>query len=588
MPVPQKLTDLLEKVPTFENAVKLKSEYHKEELEFKDANSFPITDHPPLVVDTPIGPVVTMNIWCPGSPIAPYCLDGKKGEFDGAKLTKVFQGHKIGDGVTPQNAAMTLKDDSAKKEQMELMAQYLFDMMKAGATAIALQEVPEINTNEFIVLTDKLQALAQQDKDSGVAFDLESFKKSFQAKGGKFGLAMLVNTKKATLAQEKVAHDTLRAAEYGIQSIDGTQDQVVVANIHGNFNKDDDTHQYVQTCLKRGLVVVGDLNTLKEFDTKAIHGTVKSESKPGANSGGNTYDIAAFSKSAWNNSRYRELDKSSNKVANALVLFGNEYNAHVVTNLDAFMNRALDLKITQPVPTAKQGEDADSPSFQGVALRKTNEDKLCITRKYAHNNTLTNIVYEQKYKNDSEGNVRNYQNSVTFLSNGTIDDDVKRQAGIDLAKQLLANNNGKPIIIPNSTTDQDVLAYMHASLLYFKHNVPQYSDLKVENYSKSDKPEKSYYLQPQGRMEKDFIGKIFKDPEVLKPEADKMKAFVKTRKKRREEQADLTAETKDSTLFHKFKASTGWAKARQIEKDQAAAALKEHELKEGEPFNKPK
>src|ERR1700722_6572741 len=94
-------------------------------------DNFPISDHDPVVAQTAFGTMVSHNMWCPGSPIAPKIKP---------------------DGILTLNSRIN---------QMNAMADYYFKMAVAGVQGFALQEVPnpyESNSG-FEVLNNRLKTL---------------------------------------------------------------------------------------------------------------------------------------------------------------------------------------------------------------------------------------------------------------------------------------------------------------------------------------------------------------------------------------------------------------------------------------------
>ena len=99
-----------------------------------EVHKLPITDHPAVIQETSIGRVASLNVWCPGSPIAPPFREAITGEKEGRLVL----------------------DASCHEEQMHKMAEYIHQLLDSGVDLIALQGVPKLGTPEKSALVKKL------------------------------------------------------------------------------------------------------------------------------------------------------------------------------------------------------------------------------------------------------------------------------------------------------------------------------------------------------------------------------------------------------------------------------------------------
>ncbi|WP_133128244.1 hypothetical protein [Legionella nagasakiensis] len=103
-----------------------------------DGKRYPTTDHPPMIQNTAVGTIATMNILNPGSPLAPPVAQALFGTTRALEPTV--------DG----------------NERMKQMARYIYKMAQQGVGLLALQEVPPPGSPEFTALKKELNQLNQQ------------------------------------------------------------------------------------------------------------------------------------------------------------------------------------------------------------------------------------------------------------------------------------------------------------------------------------------------------------------------------------------------------------------------------------------
>lgn len=129
-------------------------------------------------------------------------------------------------------------DEAQRKDHVVKVAQYIVSLFAAGLSAMALQEVPQIETEGvyFELLCDKLVEFG---KAEDIQFDLQTFRNTFkltkepgQETFHTFGTAFLALSGfcKVT-SQEAILKD--RGQKYGLQLANG--DKWTVINHHGDF-----------------------------------------------------------------------------------------------------------------------------------------------------------------------------------------------------------------------------------------------------------------------------------------------------------------------------------------------------------------
>lgn len=197
-------------------------------------HTIPITDHPPLILNTAFGAMASLNVWCPGTRVAP-----KISQQLGLDLSKKEE--------------FRILDRNDMKTQMEAMAQYIYKMFQKGVGLIALQEVPIKNTEGFEILYKKLEEL---DKDTKL-IDVEGLQKNYtKTSGVGFGMSMLCNPKLFQLESEATLVLKGRGQAFTVKSVvDGATFQLT--NIHGDYAQQAATKELVETM--EGFVL-GDAN----------------------------------------------------------------------------------------------------------------------------------------------------------------------------------------------------------------------------------------------------------------------------------------------------------------------------------------
>lgn len=219
----------------------------------------PITDHPPLIQNTVWGAMATINILNPGSPLAPPLQIG---------------------GVK------TLPSDG--KAQMEKMGQYIYSMFQQSVGFLALQEVPDPKSPQFEHLIKELRRL-----DSGSKLiDVNALKSQWLKTGNHtFGTSILYNTNRFSIVQGATPALVNRASEYVLRDL-STKTLITVANIHGDFNQQQGTTNYINTF---DGICLGDAN-LSQFNASVNTLVLQSADKPGVTVEGvlrhvNTFDV---------------------------------------------------------------------------------------------------------------------------------------------------------------------------------------------------------------------------------------------------------------------------------------------------------
>ncbi len=208
--------------------------------------SRPITDHPPLIQNTYFGPIATINILNPGSPLAPPM------QINGVQCL-------------PSNG----------QQQMELMAAYLFKMFEKGVGLLALQEVPDpgaqknaAGKNNFDYLFEALDKLNKGKR----LVDVNALRNQWiNTKPHAFGTSILYNPALFTHVEKDSSHllkdhavvTAQRAVIYKATTKSG--DMVMVANVHGDFKKQAETIDFVT---KFDGFCLGDLNVTLTEQTK--------------------------------------------------------------------------------------------------------------------------------------------------------------------------------------------------------------------------------------------------------------------------------------------------------------------------------
>lgn len=232
--------------------------------------NLPISDHGVLVANTAVGVIVSLNIWNPGSAISP----SKNPKNPNTKSVK-----------------FSVQDKNEQAEQMIKMAEYVFNMAKAGAAMFALQEVPLSDSENFKIFNAQLEILCYEHniKNPNNIVNLQ-FTCQHRTHPQNFSTCALINTGKleindATLALDKKHPMSGRCGYYEIKS--KTDNKVIsLFNIHGNFENRDETEKFIEaTARSQKAVVCGDANIQKaklNIDDDALDSSEKF---------GNTLDV---------------------------------------------------------------------------------------------------------------------------------------------------------------------------------------------------------------------------------------------------------------------------------------------------------
>lgn len=205
--------------------------------------TLPITDHDPVVADTALGRIVSLNIWGPGTRMASASL--KMSEAQVVRL-----------------------DPTYEQERIKVMAQYLFDMATKGSVqAFALQEMP-LGALFKQQLNLELAALCNQynAKNKGKPVDLQFTVVTQTEDKSTVGTCMLYNANAVKVTPSFGYPQVSRHSSYKIESLVamGPAVEFTLTNIHGNYNDTTGVATLVQQRVTAGEMVCGDLNIPKD------------------------------------------------------------------------------------------------------------------------------------------------------------------------------------------------------------------------------------------------------------------------------------------------------------------------------------
>lgn len=229
--------------------------------------NIPISDHGILVANTAIGVIVSLNIWCPGSPISPSKNpNGRDGKFR-------------------ESGKFRVTDKNEQAEQMIKMAKYVFEMAKAGAAMFALQEVPLSDNENFKIFNEELEILSYEHniENPNHIINLQ-FACQQQTSGSNFCTCALVNTEKLDIKDNTSTLDKKhpmlgRCGYYEIKSKTHKPVSCNFYNIHGNFLDKEKTEKFIEdTVRSEAAVVCGDSNIQKDkldIDNNALASSEK-------------------------------------------------------------------------------------------------------------------------------------------------------------------------------------------------------------------------------------------------------------------------------------------------------------------------
>lgn len=244
------LQSLSTTVPTFPHEITLCNSDRAGNIvdEFK-VGKLEISDHHPIFVETVHGVIGTFNLWCSSAPISPVKLpEGKTG---------IFRLHNVED----------------RNLQIDLLAEYIIDMFKAGLGALMLQEIPDVTGVYFERLCTKLSELHEQ--DSSLDLGLLGLRESYRAPSRNatsthdFGCGILVNSKCFKLGTGDVpAVLKGRGFIYSLAS-EETETPLFLHNIHGNYVDSPELASYIKKTATGNHIVGGDLN-IPVTDKEAI------------------------------------------------------------------------------------------------------------------------------------------------------------------------------------------------------------------------------------------------------------------------------------------------------------------------------
>jgi hypothetical protein len=187
----------------------------------------PITDHPAMIQNTVIGPIATLNVLNPDSPIAPAF---------------------VSDGIS--------KYPADGKTQMVFMAGYIINMFKKGVCMLALQEIPPPNTPAFNVLVGALKNL---DPDSKYINPDDLARLWAATKGTRFGASILYNPNVLHIQNPGRTQLEGRAVVYE-STVIATGQVIPVAVLHGDYTKSAATTDFIA---RFNGFCLGDTNLLK-------------------------------------------------------------------------------------------------------------------------------------------------------------------------------------------------------------------------------------------------------------------------------------------------------------------------------------
>ncbi len=199
-----------------------------------------ISDHLPLFVSTKYGVFGTMNLWCPGTPIAPT--------QNPSGMTGLYR----------------ILDEVNQNDQLDKQAHYLVDLFCSGVDAILLQEVSYLKFNYFF------DRLAWHTADKMLELELEEAKRLYSRikKNGNyanFGCTLLTRKNLFQFNHQTQVNSILdeRGFVYTLEATDENKkkSQVIkLHNIHGNLLYSNDLADYIQLHAKDHDIVGGDFN----------------------------------------------------------------------------------------------------------------------------------------------------------------------------------------------------------------------------------------------------------------------------------------------------------------------------------------
>lgn len=202
-----------------------------------------ICDHDPILLDTAAGFLVSLNLWNPGSPIAPKLKTELKIQGDAGRLTPESQ-----------------------KVQMRLLAKYLFDLARAGVSGFELQEVPWYGNEMYYLLNSEIKRHCDEwNLENKEKINLE-FQCWTKTGAHNFGTCCLMNIHKlnATDLGEDMSHPEMKG-RYSHHKIRSKNKEFEIYDIHGDgdYSKQPCTADFILYCIDKGAMACGDLNILE-------------------------------------------------------------------------------------------------------------------------------------------------------------------------------------------------------------------------------------------------------------------------------------------------------------------------------------
>lgn len=216
----------------------------------------PITDHHPAVAQQPSATgliTVSLNVCAPFSPI------GKNIRPQETKVLIGNQEHLLAD----MRRFDLLPADH--QTQMEMMAQYVFELLKAGADLIPLQEVPDPtkdskNYNFFVTKLNQLvEAHRQSTNPPSITFNADHFKQSLQwTMNTRSYTGVIANESRVKSVSKPISQLNGRAAQYVIETVDGKNETLV--NMHADYSYQQNTLNFITLHFRQGHIIAGDPN----------------------------------------------------------------------------------------------------------------------------------------------------------------------------------------------------------------------------------------------------------------------------------------------------------------------------------------
>ncbi len=195
----------------------------------------PLSDHEPIAIHTAAGLIVTLNIWCPGTLIAP----------------------PIAEKFAKKKARL---DETCYQTQMESMAEYLFSMVKEGAVGFMLQEAPTPGSKSYEFFVNKFNKLSSKYSKNNSLFPKFSIENWSQTSEHAFGTCSIINS--SLLSSKSIYCTDLnnRGGHYELRSKTNSNIKFELYNIHADYRDQNNTALFIIEKVQQGAMVLGDFN----------------------------------------------------------------------------------------------------------------------------------------------------------------------------------------------------------------------------------------------------------------------------------------------------------------------------------------